>query len=368
MLDRDDFKLIQRHVGGELTPAETVRFEALLARSPEARRTASDLAALTNGLEQGDMIEPPAEAVAEIMSRVSGLPRPRRQQGLWAALRALPARASVAFKEMSGLAAGTDSRMEDAMSRRAKLVFGLSAAAVVVLIGVYLVGYPPVEEGAATIGAAKRYQAQQMAASDVKLGDQAAQKFMQSDTFDRILRDPHARKLLGDGKFQEFFSDPNVSPAFKHSEFGAALQHIATDANLVKVFGDPEMAQAIGNDDIAAALVDHDMVTALKDESLEVALKNAEIRDAFADAALDIAFADRTEIAGVPRCARQGRRVRRQVQFAGPRHRVQECRPAGGVQPRRHRSGARRPRHATGDGAAGIRRPVRFRRLPGADG
>src|SRR5688572_19401443 len=109
MLDRDDLNLIQRHVDGELNPQETTRLEALFTRSPEARRTAADLVALTNGLESGDMIQPSADAVAEIMSRVSGLPRPRRQKGFVAALRALPARASVAFRELSGLAAGAHS-------------------------------------------------------------------------------------------------------------------------------------------------------------------------------------------------------------------------------------------------------------------
>ena len=162
------------------------------------------------------------------MARVRQLPRPQ-QAGLLSRVRTNAARAVAALMETSGLATGTGSRMEDVMSSRAKIVFGISAAAVALLIGVYMMGfYPPVDEGAATIGAAKRYQAPQMAAKDVKLGDTQAQTFMQSETFDRILKDPNARKLLANAKFQEFFSDAQMRAALKHSEFGAALQKIAT--------------------------------------------------------------------------------------------------------------------------------------------
>ena len=283
MLDRDDLQLIERHLDGELTPAEEGRLKSLLAGSGEARTLVAALRSLDEGDREAAI--PPADAVPQIMARVRELPRPQ-QAGLLSRVRTNAARAMAALMETSGLATGTGSHMEDVMSSRAKIVFGISAAAVALLIGVYMMGfYPPVDEGAATIGAAKRYQAPQMAASDVKLGDQQAQKFMQSDTFDRILKDPNARKLLANAKFQEFFSDPQISPALKHSEFGAALKQIATDANLKQIFGDAEMAQAIGNDDIAAALVDVEMLGALKDERVEAALGNQSIRDAFADPA-----------------------------------------------------------------------------------
>ena len=58
---------------------------------------------------------------------------------------------------------------------RTKVLWGLAAAAGIVLAVLAYTGFPPDTGGSeGAIGAAKRYQAGQIAASDVKLGDQAA--------------------------------------------------------------------------------------------------------------------------------------------------------------------------------------------------
>ena len=58
-------------------------------------------------------------------------------------------------------------------------------------------GFPPVGSGSeGTIGAAQKYQAPQLADKDVVLGDAAVQEFLQSDVFDRLIKDPDARELL----------------------------------------------------------------------------------------------------------------------------------------------------------------------------
>ena len=82
-----------------------------------------------------------------------------------------------------------------------KAMIGLAAAAAVVLVTFAITGYPPIGKGTeGTIGQANRYQSAQpqLAASDVKLGDTAVQEFMQSDIFDRLMKDENARKLLSD--------------------------------------------------------------------------------------------------------------------------------------------------------------------------
>jgi hypothetical protein len=90
---------------------------------------------------------------------------------------------------------------ESAMVRKA--MWGLAAAAAI-LLGIYTVtGFPPVERGTeGTIGAAQKYQAAQLSEKDVVLGDQEAQEFIQSETFDRLLKDPDARALLLDKGLQ----------------------------------------------------------------------------------------------------------------------------------------------------------------------
>ncbi len=80
-----------------------------------------------------------------------------------------------------------------------KAMWGIAAAAIVVLGVFALTGYPTVDrdtEGA--IGQAKRAQAQQVAAKDLVLGDPKAQAFMQSDVFDKLMKDENARKMLSD--------------------------------------------------------------------------------------------------------------------------------------------------------------------------
>ena len=83
---------------------------------------------------------------------------------------------------------------------RTKVLWGLAAAAGIVLAVLAYTGFPPETGGSeGAIGAAKRYQAGQIAASDVKLGDQAAQEFLQSDLFDKLMKDDAASaRLLSD--------------------------------------------------------------------------------------------------------------------------------------------------------------------------
>ena len=90
---------------------------------------------------------------------------------------------------------GSMPRQGDARMAK-KVLIGLAAAAAI-LIGVFMtMGWPPVDLGTqGTVGAAKRYQAQQMSASDVKLGDASVQEFLQSDVADRLMKDPQARAL-----------------------------------------------------------------------------------------------------------------------------------------------------------------------------
>ena len=73
-------------------------------------------------------------------------------------------------------------------------MWGLAAAATITFAVFAMKGFPPAGYGTeGTIGAAKKYQAQQLADKDVVLGDAAVQEFLQSDTFDRLMKDPNAR-------------------------------------------------------------------------------------------------------------------------------------------------------------------------------
>ena len=84
-----------------------------------------------------------------------------------------------------------------------KVIWGLAAAAVVVLASGSSTGTPDVGGPAAgTVGVAKRYAAPQIADEDVKLeaSAQTIQAFLDSEAFGRVMADPEAVALLGDPK------------------------------------------------------------------------------------------------------------------------------------------------------------------------
>ena len=78
-----------------------------------------------------------------------------------------------------------------------KALWGIAGLAVVVILAVvYFNGTRSVDQGAqGTIGAADRYRGAQPSSVAAKAGD--AQEFLQSDTFDRLVKDKNVRSLLG---------------------------------------------------------------------------------------------------------------------------------------------------------------------------
>jgi len=62
--------------------------------------------------------------------------------------------------------------------------------------------YPPQPADAAgTVGAAQRYSSTQITKDDVKVAPDALTTWLQSDTFDRIVRDPKAREIFTSAAF-----------------------------------------------------------------------------------------------------------------------------------------------------------------------
>ena len=133
-------------------------------------------------------------------------------------------------------------------------VVGLGAAAAV---SVFFLGIPPVGDGTAgTIGAAKRFQGAAMSDKDVKTGPMAVQTFIQSETFDRILKKPALRnimiKVAKDPKLQKAFSDPALiemfgNPAFLEMFTDAAFQEAFTDSAFQEMFADPAFQEMFDN-------------------------------------------------------------------------------------------------------------------------
>ena len=94
------------------------------------------------------------------------------------------------------------------MSKR--ILFIVGALAVIALGYLGVRGYPPVDQGAVgTVGAAKRYESEQIATKDVNLQNPQLQEFMQSDAFHSLMANPEAVKVLRSETFQQALASPS---------------------------------------------------------------------------------------------------------------------------------------------------------------
>ena len=107
-----------------------------------------------------------------------------------------------------------------------KQVFALVGIAVIALVAVTYFGVlqrPKDDEVAGAIGAAQRYNADQMTDGDVVLSDQEIQTFMQSEVFHRLLEDPEFAKLISDPEFAKLAAQPDFTRIIADPRFGELM-------------------------------------------------------------------------------------------------------------------------------------------------
>ncbi len=131
-----------------------------------------------------------------------------------------------------------------AMTVTKKAMWGLAAAAAIILaVFVARGGFPTVDRTEGAIGAAKKYQAPQIAANDVTTGDASVQEFLQSDEFDRLLKDPEALSLMKNGMIRQAFSNKGFADAMRNDVVRSEMQ----SGVFHNIFGDTE-ARAVLRD------------------------------------------------------------------------------------------------------------------------
>ena len=182
-------------------------------------------------------------------------------------------------------------------SRKAMWVL---AAAAAVLLAIFIVtGFPRVDSGTeATIGAAKRYQAEQLTNKDVVVGDTEVQEFLQSETFDRLMKDDSARQLLSDRSVRVTLSNPelvhqltdssvrvtllnaDVHVAFADDALRSALSQGITASVKAQVVNQAVGDAALSSGVVHRILADAGLVAALRNPAVWGALSNAEFRNA----------------------------------------------------------------------------------------
>jgi hypothetical protein len=258
-LSLEEDALVQGLFDGSLGPAEQAAAERLVASNPDARRRSSELTELTRLLEALGPAEPPVGFSSRVMD-------------------SLNVGETLTHTTNGGLGMGK------------KLMWGLVAMAAVALIVMKLTGYPPLDGAEGTIGAAKRYQAPapQITGDDVKLGDASVPTFMQSDVFDRLIKDDATRRMLSDPGFRSALASPGLLHALSSPELRASLSNPAllkslSDPALLKSLSDPALVKSLSDPALVKALQDPSLASALRDPAFVSALSNPGMSKALSD-------------------------------------------------------------------------------------
>jgi hypothetical protein len=237
---------------------DTEALANVLAGSSEARQRLAQLAALAEALRIEGSVAPPARLTRTVMDAVSN-GRSRHDS----------------FNE----------RTEEPMNK--KWIVGI-AATVAAALGIYVAagGSIPPRGTEGTIGAAKRYQGQQISASDVQLGDQALQSFLQSTTFDKLRRDPALRKSFIKVVSSPAFAKVAGDASFASLTNNAAFLALATDAELRLLAVDAELRYLATDTSLEHLAVDADLKRVATDAALKELTNDANFKMLADDAEL----------------------------------------------------------------------------------
>jgi len=179
------------------------------------------------------------------------------------------------------------------MSSKRNWILAAVMAVAVVIGYVALTGkMPPKSETQGAIGAATRYQAQQITASDVSLKDAKIQAFLQTDLFHRVATDakfraavtnpkfqaiaknPSFQKMAGDGSLAEYLG--RYKSLFEREDFDAML----ASKKLQNIAETEQMVHVLQNKSFAMLASDPDFVTLLRDPKFDAMMEQAEAQKA----------------------------------------------------------------------------------------
>jgi len=285
MLHRDHIELIHQEIDGANTPEGSAAFRSLVERDPEARALAAELRRVAQVFAQVAAREPPPHLKQAILD---ALPPPAgaasRTAAGWMTARAI-LRWSVTQLRLSS------ERMEEAIMTRKSMIYGFSAVAIVVVIAGMVTGWPPVGNGAGTIGGveqAARYRGRAMTQSDVTL---------QNPEISALFQNPAILRLVQSGVFREVMASDAFRSAIANSAFRQALandafrQALASDAFRAAMANDAFRA-AMANDAFRQALSSDAFRAAMASDAFRAAMANDAFRAAMANDAFRAALAN----------------------------------------------------------------------------
>lgn len=123
---------------------------------------------------------------------------------------------------------------------RAKILWGVTGVAAAAIVSIFVLGYPPIGNSGTegSIGQAQRYQGATLSAKDISVPDTDVQQFIQSDTFDRLLKDREAREAL-----LAMFKDPQLGMALSRPQ----VRTLAADRAALEALGRPTIQALFAN-------------------------------------------------------------------------------------------------------------------------
>jgi hypothetical protein len=240
--------LLHGALDGTLTHDERAELARELRDNPEARARAARLTELAALIDSLGPAEAPPGLVGNVLAQVSHRPQAVRQS----------------------------STIQRGVVVNKKILFGLAAAAAIVLAVITYNSNPPATEGTeATIGAAQRAQSPQIAAQDVKLGDTSTQDVLQTETFDAIMKDENVRTALQDPELRARLQDAGLRNALQDEGIRNAL----ADPELARKLQDPNLARALNDPELAKKYSDENLRAFLRSGAFTEALRRSEFRN-----------------------------------------------------------------------------------------
>ena len=268
--------LVQGALDGSLSPDDQRTFDQLMASDAAVRARAAELDQLSALLQSLGQVDAPPTFAADVLARIHASSESNARVVEFS-------RSSQTHRSQGGV----NSAGRGAAAMNKQIIWGLAAAAVLVLAVVGYVANPSVNQGTeATIGTAQRYQAPQIEAKDVAVGDTSAQVLMQTDTWDAIVKDETLRTLLQDASFRAKLQDPELRQALSDADLLKALR----SSSFARALADPELARKLNDAELMKKLADEDLRTALRNPALARALADANVRAQLAKADIVAAF------------------------------------------------------------------------------
>jgi hypothetical protein len=238
---------------------------------------------LERALAEVDRPEPPANLTDAVMRRVADVEA--RLSGWRRWRRARRSRQITNFLSRHRVSSdGRHAAFQGGVIVRTKILWGVTGLAAMAIVTFFVFGYPPVDRTGteATINQAQRYQGATLSAKDVSVPDTDVQQFIQSDTFDRLLKDREAREAL-----LAMFKDADLAQVLAHP----SARELAVRPGAVEALGRANVQTLFANAKARDALAQAGVMEILARPTMREHMQNVALLDAIARPGVEEALA-----------------------------------------------------------------------------